>query len=278
MKSGKRMRNAVTAALMGLAATGGSAAIADTFVVTPASTYGWTFAQDNSTPGGTAFVDGPASPPMGTGSAQLTTNLPTDGPILFKEDYKGTKLSDITALQYSTYRTAPTDPNSVLAIALQFNVDSDLTDANNTYQGRLVFEPYQGAPAGTVVPGTWQTWNALNGRWWGSGNPLTRPISAFCPQSNPCTWTQIITQFPNAGIHATFGAVVFKAGSGWAPFDGNVDAFTIGINGANDTYDFNLHSTPTDKDQCKNGGFKNFNPPSGPYKNQGQCVSATNKP
>ncbi|MGZ9005176.1 MAG: hypothetical protein ACXW20_15485 [Burkholderiales bacterium] len=35
-------------------------------------------------------------------------------------------------------------------------------------------------------------------------------------------------------------------------------------------------ATPTDKDQCKNDGYKNFNPPSGPYKNQGQCVSAAN--
>jgi hypothetical protein len=272
-----RTRNAVTAAVTGLAALAASAAVADTFVVTPTQTYGWTFAQDNATPGGTAFVDGPGTPPMGTGSAQLTANLATDGPILFKADYMGTKLSDISTLQYSTYRTTPTDPNSVLAIALQFNVDSDITDANNSFQGRLVFEPYQGQAAGTVVPGSWQTWNALQGKWWGSGGGPTRPISAACPQSNPCTLAQIISMFPNAGIHGTQGAVVFKAGSGWTGFDGNVDAFTIGVSGVNDTYDFNLHSTPTDKDQCKNGGFKNFNPPSGPYKNQGQCVSATNQ-
>jgi YVTN family beta-propeller protein len=30
---------------------------------------------------------------------------------------------------------------------------------------------------------------------------------------------------------------------------------------------------PTSKEQCKHGGWKNFGPPAGPFKNQGQCVS-----
>jgi hypothetical protein len=29
---------------------------------------------------------------------------------------------------------------------------------------------------------------------------------------------------------------------------------------------------PTNKGECKNGGFKNFGPPVGPFKNQGQCI------
>ena len=30
---------------------------------------------------------------------------------------------------------------------------------------------------------------------------------------------------------------------------------------------------PTSKEQCKHGGYRNFGPPAGPFKNQGQCVS-----
>jgi len=30
---------------------------------------------------------------------------------------------------------------------------------------------------------------------------------------------------------------------------------------------------PTSKEQCKKSGWKNFGPPAGPFKNQGQCVS-----
>ena len=42
------------------------------------------------------------------------------------------------------------------------------------------------------------------------------------------------------------------------------------------TYDFEPNTVATNKDQCKDGGWQNFNPPAGPYKNQGQCVSSTN--
>ena len=82
--------------------------------------------------------------------------------------------------------------------------------------------------------------------------------------------------FPNAGIHASAGAIVFKAGSGWSNFDGNVDAFTFGT--ASDTTTFNFESTvapPTDKDQCKNGGWQQFNAPA--FKNEGDCVSSVSK-
>jgi YVTN family beta-propeller protein len=30
---------------------------------------------------------------------------------------------------------------------------------------------------------------------------------------------------------------------------------------------------PKSKDECKNGGYRNFGPPAGPFRNQGQCVS-----
>jgi hypothetical protein len=275
MKTSKWMRDSVVAAVVGSAAIAGSAAYGETFVVTPTQTYGWTFFQEGATAGGTAFVNGPGTPPMGTGSVQLTAPLPTAGPILFKTDYQGTRFADITKLEYSTYRTSPADP-SALAISLQFTADSDLTDADMSFQGRLVFEPYL-APA-NVTTGAWQTWDPMQGTWWGTGASIpTRPFAQLCPQSNPCTWQQVLVNWPDGGIHPTDpGSVIFKAGSGWTNFDGNVDAFTIGISGVNDTYDFNLHSTPTDKDQCKNGGYKNFNPPSGPYKNQGQCVSDAN--
>ena len=30
---------------------------------------------------------------------------------------------------------------------------------------------------------------------------------------------------------------------------------------------------PTSKDECKNGGYKRFGPPAGPFRNQGECVA-----
>ena len=247
-----------------------------TVTVSPGDMHGWFFCDDQSDCAGAAtgsLVAGPATPPLGIGSARLLAPTSSDGQIFALAAYQGTKLAEITALQYSTFVTSGGPPQ---AIALQFNIDSDVTDGNTGFQGRLVFEPYQGAPAGTVVQGVWQIWNPMaQGRWWGSGNPATRPISAACPQSSPCTWQQIVSAFPNAGIHPTAGAVIFKAGSGWTNFDGNVDAFTIGVSGKSTTYDF--EPVATNKDACQNGGWQNVYRANGsPFKNQGDCVSYTN--
>jgi hypothetical protein len=237
---------------------------------------GWVFCNDQATtcagPTGSLVV-GPSSPPLGVGSARLPAPTTADGQALILAAYQGTRLDAITDLKYSTFVTSGGPPQ---AIALQFNIDSDLTDNVITYQGRLVFEPYNTPALGPVLPGVWQTWSPLQGKWWGSGSGATRPISVACPQSSPCSWQQILTMFPNAGIHATAGAVLFKAGSSWSNFDGNVDALTIGT--ASDTTTFNFEPAigpPTNKDQCKDGGWKQFNNPT--FKDQGDCVSSVNK-
>lgn len=262
---------------------GALAASNETFHVNPINTYGWTHEDDNlGGDAGHGYVDGPGTPPAGSGSYRMALSAPNQGIILYNSFGQGTKFTDITQLRYSTYQTS--NPGGSTAISLQFTADNDLTDTDNGFKGRLVFEPYQGQPAGTVQTGVWQTWNALNGLWWGTGNPLNpaRPFAAACPQSNPCTWAQVTALFPNGGIHQLDPhAVIFKAGSSWSSFDGNFDKFTIGINdgaGGADvvTYDFNLHDTPATAEQCKNGGWKTFNPTTGGYKNQGQCIQYVN--
>jgi hypothetical protein len=221
-----------------------------TVTVTPSNMQGWFFCNDQtdcSTPPSGSMVNGPATPPLGTGSARLPTTGSSDGQALILAGYQGTKLADITQLQYSTYVTSG---GAAQTISLQFTLDKDVTDADDTtFYGRLVFEPYQGTPTGTVASGVWQTWSPLQGRWWGttSGNPSAqRPFGAACPQASPCTWQQVLLAFPHAGIHKINPvSVVFKAGSGWTvPFDGNVDAFTIGVGGNETTYNFEL--TPPD--------------------------------
>lgn len=36
-------------------------------------------------------------------------------------------------------------------------------------------------------------------------------------------------------------------------------------------------AAPKTKDECRNGGYKKFTPPVGPFKNQGQCIQFVNK-
>lgn len=162
--------------------------------------------------------------------------------IIGKLGYTGTKLSDITKLEYSTYRTSG---NPALAISLQFNIDNDVTDGVTGFQGRLVYEPYH---TQTVSTGAWETWNTLNdvagtgtGNWWGSPN-ATSTLDDVCPQSNPCTWNEVLINFPNIGVHGNpvLGAVILKAGSGGGTFNGNADALTIGVSGDDTTYNFDV--------------------------------------
>ena len=247
-----------------------------TVTVSPADMKGWVFFDDGT---GTAclagnlceMVSGPATPPAGSGSAHLKLTASGDRPSLgtLLGQLAGKNLSAITTLSYSTYKTTPAAPTDVLAIALQFNVDNDVTDGDFAFKGRLVFEPYHEPSLGPVQPGVWQTWNTLAGKWWlsGAGNPARFP-SPVCSQSAPCTVAELLGHYPNIGIRDVPGQAntILKAGGGWTNFDGNTDALKVGIDGVTTTYNFELG--PTNKDECKNGGWE------GIFKNQGQCVSS----
>lgn len=210
-----------------------------TIVVTPDNANGWWFFQETPTGSGT-FVYGPSTAPLGGGSAQLTVNN-TGGVIFGTFAFVGTRLDAITSLAYRTFRVSG---SSALAPSLQFDIDTNVTDTNTAWQGRLVYEPYY---THTVSTGVWQTWNPLDnsgtGNWWFSG----APGNAVCSISHACTWAQVRAAFPNAGIRSAgtnTGALQFKAGGGWTSgFVGSIDAFSIGVNNTVTTYDFELSFT-----------------------------------
>ncbi len=223
----------MTAVLFALSS--GSALAATTVVGLPVDMAGWGFLQETPTATAMELVAGPSGVPLGMGSARLAVDG-TGGAMIGKAGYNGVELADITELEYSTYRTSGSAP---LAIALQFNIDNNVIDLDNAWKGRLVYEPYH---TQAVSTGVWETWDALDdsagtgtGNWWGTG----AVVAASCPQSNPCTWAEVLAAFPDAGIHNVFGAVLLKAGGGWAGgFDGNTDALKIGVGADTTTYDF----------------------------------------
>ncbi|MEW6321959.1 MAG: thrombospondin type 3 repeat-containing protein [Acidobacteriota bacterium] len=221
--------------------------------VTPTGPHGWFFAQETATGSGT-FVNGPGTPPMGAGSAELVVNG-TGGELLGVQALGGTPLAHITRLEYWTYRSVG---DAVLAPSLQFNVDYDFLDGNSGWQGRLVFEPYVMQPAPTVLDHAWQPWQAtsprfvggafspVKGRWWATG----APGNGVCRQSAPCSWDYVLRRWPRININGNplLTGLGFKAGGGWSSgFAGNVDAFTIAVHGADTTFDFEL-AVDTDGD------------------------------
>ena len=199
-----------------------------TVVVVDDNNTDWGFKTEDLSPGSGQYVAGPGTPPAGIGSAELS--IPDQGRIgLATQLYNNTYLRDITRLEYSSYRSTA-DPNNILSIALQIGIDYDLDDNDTSWQGRLVYEPYK---QGYSVPqNTWQSWDALQGKWWAT----QPPNNTLCTRDNPCTLSELVAQYPNAGI---VGALFFKAGGKWPEFRGNVDQFIIGVQGQGEVlYDF----------------------------------------
>jgi len=199
--------------------------------VTLSSPQGWAGVDDNGKGGSLAFVNSPTGS-LGLGSAQLSVNATNQGYMLYKAAYGGIRLTDITNLSYDTYVK---QGNNTIAPSLQFDIDKDVNDSDTSWQGRLVYEPYQNGHA-SVINGQWQNQDALDGSWWFS-NP--GKFDNKCPMSAPCTFDELTGSYQNIGIRdVSGGGVSFKAGSGWTNFVGNVDNFTFN----SDTYDF--ESTP----------------------------------
>ncbi|HEX5702908.1 MAG TPA: Calx-beta domain-containing protein [Pyrinomonadaceae bacterium] len=223
--------------------TNGFQGVANTVVVSYVTPNGWFFFDDlpGTGTGSGGFEIGPATPPLGTGSAFLTVDA-QGRHALGVFNYNGTRADDLLALLYHSYQNNNT--NTVVANSLQFDIDYDLNDAATAYSGRLVFEPYLSPAQGAVAQNVWQNWDARGGMWYGTRTTVTVNNVAGVPQpcqpASPCTWAQVLSLFPNAGVRNAVGsAVLFKAGGPWAPgFDGNVDNFRLQHNGALVTYDF----------------------------------------
>jgi hypothetical protein len=220
--------------------------VGQTKTVTLADGNGFGTFYDNT--GSSAFVAGPATPPLGVGSFQMSTGS-GDGPNLGGKvyegnaDYDGTRLDAIKALSYSTYveSTSGLPGSAVLAptITLQVSVDG-----NASRDSALVFEPVYNTDQGTVTPGTWQTWDALHGKWWFTKQ--SAPQTAYGP-SDYVTFAQILTTYPNiqivnwyarpdgAGVASVAGT---SSGGAWKDFVGDVDGLTIQVDCAKTTYDF----------------------------------------
>ena len=253
------------AAAYGLAPTLSSAAV----VVTPSSMGSWSFdtRDSNGTVTGAttgSMVTGPATPPLGTGSADLTTPGGTgDGASeLRSSGYAGVALNTITALSYSAYSNfVPTSSNQQQFPYFGLVVS---TDGGASVADTIFFEaPYQqpgtGNPSlpdqGPTVKNLWQTWNALAGGWWDNNGianagtgvmSFSNLVAAIAAGASVPVGNVTITNTDD-GFGHPLGGVRFDVGfaSPGDTFDGNVDNFTIGINNANTTYDFEAAAAAT---------------------------------
>lgn len=225
---------------------------AGTTVVSSAGMQGWdTRSSDNTAV--MSFRTGAGTPPLGNGSAQFVTAA--DGnqySMLYSQAFAGVRLDSITSMGYSTYVHANTGGQ---APYLVLRLDND---GDGNYDDRLYFEPtyqdgtYQTNPIGPALPNqcpsisqcvdhdAWQTWNVVTGGWHdgsGPGGTFFGTLAQYVALHANAT----IVNYPSAPPTSSPAGVYFVAGAGapdWNNFSGNVDAFTIGVNGAVNTFDF----------------------------------------
>lgn len=253
------------------------------------SEWGWVLETGETGTG--EFVTGPGTPLIGSGSAHFLLEDLEDGLALIGKLSDGAvPLADIDKLEYNTYQS---ESGGNQAVALQLNVNYD---GGQEWQGRLVFEPYHD---GDVVLNEWQTWNTLTqAGWWATG----APGNESCTQDDPCTLSEVLEEYPDAVVRAESeledaSLIIFKAGSGWDTFDGNVDGFTISINDEELVYSFEAEEEDDDEngeddneengddeddpeepgddplsiEDCKDGGWEEYG-----FRNQGQCIRYVN--
>lgn len=188
------------------------------------------YTRTGTPPSAGAFVNGPGTPPLGTGSFQTTTVTGGEKVFLFNYDHVGTKLKDVNDIRYSTYRTAGSGQQ---VTSLNLQVDFNGPDVAGGFT-TLVFEPVYNTAQGAVVNNQWQTWIADGGGLWWS----TQPINGQCAGAViSClrTWDQIVLNNPDAII---VGGVGLNQGSGNGGLVASTDAFTFDET----TYDFELDS------------------------------------
>jgi hypothetical protein len=234
--------------------------------VTPTNMNGWTLNSFdnngiivNSGPyaGTAAMAYGPATPPLGVGSAHLATPVGAgDGAAaIATESYDGTPLASITALSYSTYDVTNNGQQfPYLGISINtgpVDLSGDGGALANTTDTLFFEPPYQqpstGNPGlpnqGATVQNVWQGWNAYIGGFW-DNDGVASPGTGVMPLS---TFT---TDFPGATIQnggfPGLGGIAMQVGFGSSgeTEDGYVDAFTIGVLGVNTTYDFEPNAVP----------------------------------
>jgi len=216
---------------------------ASVVVVSPSDMNGWSFltTDNNGDPapgnGNTAqMVTGPATPPLGTGSAQLAT-APGQGDTsaqILTTLYNGIALSSLTSLSYSTYDTVNNGQQfPYLKISLN---NGDALFFEPPYQ-----TPSSGNPSlpnqGATVINQWQTWNAFAGGWWnnnGDFNPGTTEGSTLGVDS----LSAYLALSGNSGV--TIAGISLRVGYASADdnFNGYVDNVTIGTTMGMTTYDF----------------------------------------
>ena len=227
----RKILTAITLVAAGVLLNGvGAAAASTTVVVTPANFTTVFTSQTEIATASHQFVTGPATPPLGAGSLELTT-VDNPGHLQYLERAQlGTLLSAITQMAYSTYRHSASTGGAQVEAAINLEIFNNISGANTGYT-TMVFEPYLNPSLGTVMSDSWQSWDAYSGgaALWHS----THTVGSI-PAGQAAPWSAFLAQAPNATVLG-YGP---NQGSFNPGIISNVDKLIFGTATDTTTYDF----------------------------------------
>jgi hypothetical protein len=262
----RRLPGIITAAFLAALLPGTVLAANATVQVNPTD-LGTTWFLGTLGTGSGSFVEGPSLPPAGVGSFEMTTLTDDDKSTLVTNVWTGRPLSDLSALDYWTYRDASSTSPSYVAPSINVAIFTNATGPGTGF-ATLVFEPLYAYGNDAIHDGVWQDWDAFAptqtnfaGGWW-----ATRDVGTVCAFTCYADFATLLTNAPAA----TILSVGVNVGRGPSTFVGAVDALSLTMAGDTTTYDF--EPLDADKEACKDGGWQDFHI-SPPYRNQGDCVS-----
>lgn len=163
---------------------------------------------------------------------------------------------------------------SLTTLSTDFNVTDDMC-AGGSPRFQVAVDTGSGHKNIFVYLGDAPNYNDCDQNTWvSSGNLLSAAFSVDTSQLPGGTFYDTYAHalsaygsYPVLGIHLV-------ADGGWAAADGEQTILIDNVTINNESYDFEPEQPEITKENCKNGGWKNFESPS--FKNQGQCIKHAN--
>ncbi|MFZ5645750.1 MAG: TasA family protein [Bacillota bacterium] len=178
------------------------------------NTQGWTLLSDSG-----ATVEFTGGPTGGTSAYFVTGSQPYAWAEIRNPLFAGIELSSLSNLSYQTYVIS----SALAQVAPWMILDIDTND-DGEWDDLLYFEPQDQLQ--DVMPGQWQTWDALTGKWWSSDGV------AGMTSGNPRQLAEYLNVYPNAKIvnYTAGGGVRVAAGFQSTPWEfvGFADNITVG--------------------------------------------------
>ncbi len=211
---------------------------------------GWAAHPDQTAGGTERFVQGPMTPPSGTGSLEMTVASAADRALIFTVPKPGAALTpppDVGAItptpwtnlsgSFSTFTAnanpGPSLPTLKIVGYQQFNNANPLLSQGFT---TLNFEGVNQTPA--PAANVWQTWRLGPTSLVWQSNQTAEP--GFCPQATPCTLAAFAAHYPTGA----WGQIQVGLGAGLTSVTSYVDNVQISDGTSTFTSDFDPSPTP----------------------------------